>query len=157
KAGGEYSVTLDGPGEYTISVQKFGAKGPMQQGVVEFVRDVPEGDKATIDLEVPTGRVSGRVRDEDGTPLANARVALHPETNSEPGSIWGGAYNETSTDDEGRYDVQALRPGTYEVLAGGATMGGMFGDDAHGGREVKGGVHLAAGEWVKDVDFKLKK
>lgn len=157
KASGEYSVTLDGPGEYTISVQKFGAKGPMQQGVIEFVRDVPEGEKATLDFEIPTGRISGRVRAEDGAVIANARVSLHPETNSEPGSIWGGQYNETSTDDEGRFDVEALRPGTYEVLAGGMTMGGMFGDDAHGGREVKSGVRLSAGEWVKDIEFRLKK
>lgn len=157
KASGEYSVTLDGPGEYTISVQKFGAKGPMQQGVIEFVRDVPEGEKATLDFEIPTGRISGRVRAEDGAPIANARVSLHPESNSEPGSIWGGQYNETSTDDEGRFDVEALRPGTYEVLAGGMTMGGMFGDDANGGREVKSGVRLSAGEWIKDVEFRLKK
>lgn len=157
KASGEYSVTLDGPGEYTISVQKFGTKGPMQQGVVEFVREVPEGENAKLDFDIPTGRVSGRVRDDEGNALANTRVSLHPETNTEPGSIWGGQYNETTTDDEGRYDVEALRPGTYEVLAGGATLGGMFGDDAKGGREVKAGIKVGEGEWVRDIDFRLKR
>jgi protocatechuate 3,4-dioxygenase beta subunit len=155
-AEGEYSLRLNEPGDYDVSIQKFGSGGA-QQNLVEFARTVPEGKEARLDFELPTGRISGRVEGAEGKPLAGARVSIVIESAGEAGTMWGGQYNETLTDNEGRYDVPALRPGQYTVLAGGLVLGGLMGDSGgvHG-REAKQGIALSEGEWIKGVDFRLK-
>ncbi|MBI5365057.1 MAG: carboxypeptidase regulatory-like domain-containing protein, partial [Planctomycetes bacterium] len=155
-ARGEYALQLGEPGEYDVSVQRFQGGGN-QQNVVEFARSVPSGKEAVIDLELPTGRISGRVVDDEKQPIAGARVTLTSEGAGEPGTLWGGHYNETATNGEGLFDIQALRPGRYTLFAGGMTLGGAFGDDSVHGREAITGVQVAEGEWRKDVDFRLKR
>lgn len=153
---GAYSLTLNEPGDYTVSVQKFQGSG-MQQNVVEFTRSVPQAKEATLDFELPTGRISGSVVDDDRKPVSGARITITTEGPGQPGTLWGGQYTETLTDSEGRYDVQALRPARYTVFAGGMTMGGAFGNDAANGREELAGVAVAEGEWRKNVDFRLRR
>ncbi|MBK7875824.1 MAG: carboxypeptidase regulatory-like domain-containing protein [Planctomycetes bacterium] len=155
-ATGAYSLVLGEPGDYTVSVQKFQGSG-MQQNVVEFPRTVPQGTEATLDFQLPTGRISGRVEDEDRKPVSGARVTISTDGAGEPGTLWGGQYNETATDAEGRYDVQALRPERYTVFADSMLLGGAFGDDAANGREAITGVQVGEGEWRKDVDFRLER
>lgn len=156
KKDGAYSVRLDAPGDYSISVQRlFG--GMAQQSTVEFSEKIPETKDHRLDLVMPIARVSGRVLGPDGEPASGARVSLHPESPVEVGTMWGGQYHEGVTDAEGRYDVQMLRPGTYVVGAGGMTMGGIFGEEDTFGRQMRSGLHLSEGEWMKDVDFRLKK
>ena len=153
---GAYSVKVDAPGHYSISVQQI-VGGMGQQSTVEFSRDIPEGKDYRLDLEMPTARISGRVRGPDGEPAAGARVSLHPESPVESGTMWGGQYHEGVTDADGKYDVQMLRPGTYTLSVGGLTLGGIFGGDTAFGREIRGGLKLSEGEWMRDVDFRLKK
>jgi len=149
---GGYALKLDAPGQYTVSIQRFGAS-PMQQGLVEYARTVPEAATARLDFELPTGRISGRVR-AGGKPVAGARITLLSEGADEAGTLWGGQYNESVTDAQGEFDLTALKPGTYSVLAGGAGL--LGGPVAQHGREIQGGLVLAAGTWLKDVDFELK-
>jgi hypothetical protein len=156
KEDGAYSVRLDAPGHYSISVQRgFGGMG--EQSTVEFSEDIPEAKEHELDLVMPDARISGLVLDPEGHPAAGARISVHPETSVEAGTMWGGQYHEGVTDGEGRYDVQMLRPGTYVVGAGGTTMAGLFGDENAFGRQMRGGLKLSEGEWMKDVDFRLKK
>lgn len=152
---GNYSTVLDSAGAYQASVQKF-AGSMQQQSVVEFACDIPLEKEFKLDFAMPTSRISGRVRDTHGDPAKGARISLHPETAIEGGTMWGGQYNELATDPDGRFDIQALRPGKYTLLVGGMSMGGMFGDDSVLGREVRGGLSLSEGEWMRDVDFRLK-
>lgn len=152
---GHYQLTLPEPGEYSVSIQKFGLTAN-QQGLVEFMRDVPEQKNVKLDFELPTGRISGRVRGPDGNAASGTRISIHAEGAGEAGTLWGGSYNESMTDSEGRYDVQALKPGKYTVFAGGMALGGITGD-AGLGRETKAGLTLDAGQWLQDVDFKLRK
>jgi hypothetical protein len=153
---GSYAVKIDAPGHYSISVQQvLGGMG--QQSTIEFSRDIPEGKDCRLDFEMPTARVSGRVSGPDGAPAGGARVSLHPETAVESGTMWGGQYHEGVTDADGKFDVQMLRPGTYTLSVGGMTFGGILGGDAAFGREMRGGIKLSEGEWMRDVDFRLKK
>jgi len=156
KKDGTYSLRLDAPGNYSVSVQRvLGGMG--QQSTVEFSETIPETKDHRLDFVLPTARVSGRVRGPDGEPAKNARITLQPESDIAIGTMWGGQYHEGVTDAEGRYDIQALRPGTYVLGAGGMTMGGMLGEEDAFGREMRSGVKLSEGEWMKDVDFRLKK
>jgi hypothetical protein len=128
-----------------------------QQSTVEFSRDVPEEKDYRLDLEMPTARISGHVSGPDGEPAVGARVSLHPETAVESGTMWGGQYHEGVTDADGKYDVQMLRPGTYTLSVGGMALGGIFGGDTSFGREVRGGLKISESEWMRDVNFRLKK
>ena len=153
---GRYSVRLDAPGHYAISVQQaFGGMG--QQSTVEFSEEIPETKEHKLDFTMPTARISGSVRGPDGKPAVGARVSLHPEIAVTSGTMWGGQYHEGATDSQGHFDVKYLRAGTYSLAVGGSTFGGLMGDDAAFGREIRGGLKLADGEWMRDADFKLKK
>src|SRR5204863_7869380 len=87
-AQGAFEVVLDEPGSYDVSVQKLGA-GMAQQNVVEFAREIPEEKDVTLLLEMPTGRVSGRVLGPDGEPVPGARISLHPQGPGIAGTMWG--------------------------------------------------------------------
>lgn len=154
---GTYAVRVDAAGHYAVSVQQgFGGMG--QQSTVEFSEDIPEVKEHKLDLQMPTARVSGMVRGPDGEPAVGARVSLHPESAVATGTMWGGQYHEGATDADGRFDVQFLRAGTYSLAVGGSAFGGLMGgDDAMFGREVRGGLKLSDGEWMRDADFRLKK
>ena len=109
-------MRLDAPGDYSVSVQKI-LGGMGQQSTVEFSEKIPEVKEHKLDFVLPTARVSGRVRGADGEPAKNARITLQPESAIAIGTMWGGQYHEGVTDADGRYDIQALRPGTYVIGA----------------------------------------
>jgi Carboxypeptidase regulatory-like domain len=153
---GTYAVRLDAAGHYSVNVQ-LGFGGMGQQSTVEFSEEIPEVKDHKLDLALPTARISGIVRGPDGEPAAGARVSLHPETPVATGTMWGGQYHEGVTDADGKFDVQFLRAGTYALAVGGSAFGGMLGGDATLGREIRGGLRLSDGEWMRDADFRLKK
>ena len=152
---GAFEVELDHPGPYLVTVQVIAAMG--QQNSIEFTEDIP-ADQGSVELilELPVGRISGRVLDADGEPLPECRVTLHVEDGMAFGSVLGGQYNETDTDDEGVYDLPNLRPGAYSVAVGGVPMGGLLGGEAKGGRIVRGGLRISEGEHLEGVDFRLE-
>lgn len=153
---GEYSITLDGPGEYVVFVQKLG-RTQAQQENLEFTVEIPAAEEFQQDFEVPLGRISGRVLDQDGSPAVNARVTLANDGGFRSDALFGGQYSEVLTDGEGRYDLQGLRPGTYMISAGGAALfdfGGTM--EVTVGRVTIGGVRLGEDEWKKDFDFELQ-
>jgi hypothetical protein len=152
---GNYSLKLDEPGDYDVSVQKILGTG--QQNVCEFASEIPKEKEHKLDFALPTARISGRVSDPGGDPAPGVRVSLHPESRT-PGTMWGGQYSESATDPDGRFDIPALRPGTYTLLVGGMAMGGLFGGDENAfGRQMRGDLRVGEGEWLKDVDFRMKK
>lgn len=155
-AQGAFTVRLDEPGRYSVSVQRL-AGGMGQQNTVEFTRQIPKEKRCELLLEMPTGRVSGRVSGPEGNPAPGERVTMHPRSALIGGTMWGGAYIETQTDAEGRYDIQTLRPGDYVLTAGGMQMGGIFGAEAAHGRELRSDIRVAEGDWLRDVDFRLRK
>jgi protocatechuate 3,4-dioxygenase beta subunit len=155
-AAGRYEVVLEMPGNYLMQVQILGANG-MQQDSMEFQQLVPEGEEAVIDVDLPTGRLSGRVRGYDGKPIAGARVTVTVEGGVGYGSFLGGRYVETQTDEDGTYAIDYLDPNVYAVAAGGALFGGALGGRAEGGRLVHSGLVVAAGDWLQDVDFRLQR
>lgn len=155
-ADGTFSITVDKPGEYSASVNPSGG----MMNMIEFPVTVPSTKEYALELALPTGRISGLVRDPDGQPAVGVRVSLQPQAAATAGTMFGGQVNENTTDSEGRYDMQSLRPGTYTVLVGGANIGGgrfQSQSDATVGREAKSDLQIKEGEWKKDVDFRLHK
>jgi len=154
---GTYSITLDGPGGYSVSVQRMLSVQMDSQSMHEERRVIPKEPECTVDLTLPEGRISGRVLDADGKPSGNTRISVVREGDKKPGTMWGGQFNELRTNDAGEYDATGIQAGTYAVMAGGMEMGGMLGESsAAGGREIKSGIAVGEKDWRQGVDFRLR-
>ncbi|MBL8858952.1 MAG: carboxypeptidase regulatory-like domain-containing protein [Planctomycetes bacterium] len=151
-----YSVDLDGPGHYAVTVQRFSSK-PGEQSSVEFPCDIPTVKEYKLDLAMPDSRISGRVIGPDGAPAAGVAIGLTSEAGVLTGSTFGGQFVMSSTDKDGRYDLTAIQPGVYSVAAGGSPFGGMLGESKDFGRATNKNIRVGRGEWRKDVDFRLEK
>lgn len=153
---GRFRVQLDGAGDYLVTVQLNVSMG--QQEAIEtrmHLAPNPEGPR-DIEIELPKGRIEGRVIGADGQPLADVRVSLKTEGGMLAGSFMGGHYAESKTDEQGRYGFDYLRPGQYQVAAGGALMGGALGGGSAFGRLVRSGLRLVSESTLGGIDFRLE-
>ena len=151
---GSYEIDVEGHGKYVVSVGKMTGEAG-QQNSVDFPTEIPEGPEFRLDLELPEGRISGRVFGPDGEPLPHSRITLTPDGVARSDSLLGGQYSELTTDADGRYDIPGLRPGVYRISAGGTSFLGM-GNESPGGRLTLGGLRVEEKQWLQDVDFKLE-
>ncbi len=151
---GRYEVVLDGPGGYITNVQSI-AGAPGQQTTVEYQSEIPEVREHRLDFALPLGRISGRVLDPAGEPLAGARVTLTLDSDASSVQMFGGRYSEVAADGEGRFDLIALSPGTYRVSAGGTLPFGFGGGGL--GRVTRGDIRLAEDQWIDDLELVVPK
>lgn len=154
---GKYELRVDEPGEFLMQVQMIDAGTAMQQSSIEYVRNIPEVEEHRLDIELPVGRISGRVIGPDGKPLEGARVTLTIDGGLAYGTFMGGRYGEGASDAKGYYEFEFLRPGTYTVAAGGSMLGGVFGSRSENGRQVRGGLSVSEGQHVDHIDFRLRR
>lgn len=153
---GQYRTDLRQPGRYLLTVQKLGGAG--EQQTISRSVDVPQTREHRFDIDLPGGGVRGRVVDPEGAPAAKARVTLFIDGPVSNSSMFGEQYSEVTTDTEGRYALDWLKPGTYTVAVGGAPFGGMFGEgSAKSGRQLRDGVVVRDNEIVQGIDFKLRR
>ena len=151
---GRFELDLEGPGTYVITLQST-PEGGIGQDNVEYLEEVPPGPEHRVTLTLPEGAIAGRVTGSDGRPLVGERVSLYADGSTSTGTISGGKYAETTTDDEGRYRVERLEPGTYTVGAGGRPLTALFGEEDGHGRAIVTGIAVADGAEVGGVDFEL--
>jgi uncharacterized GH25 family protein len=155
-ADGKFRVQLPTAGNYLVTVQLNVSMG--QQEAIEVklhLEPDPEGP-LKIKIELGHGRIEGRVVGVDGEPVADVRVSLKSDGGALSGSFMGGNYVESKTDEEGRYAFDYLRPGQYQVAAGGALMGGALGGSSAFGRSVRSGLRLSAETTLSGIDFRLE-
>lgn len=153
---GRYRTELSAPGTYVVTVQITGSGGPFQQNNVEFRETIPAAPEHRLDLDLPLGSVRGSVRGPDRKPLNGTRVTLTTDEGIRIGSLLGGHYSETTTDESGRFAFEYLHPGRYAVAAGGALFGGAFGGKSQAGRLVRTGLRVDEGRALDGVDFQLE-
>ncbi|MCY3001853.1 MAG: carboxypeptidase-like regulatory domain-containing protein [Planctomycetota bacterium] len=152
---GRFSLRLDGPGRYTVSIQKPGASG-QQQSITQSL-DVPSGASFGHDFHLPLGSIAGRVTDGDGRPVAHVRVSLFESGPVRNGTLMGEHYSEIETGEDGRYELVWLKPREYAVAVGGAALGGLLGGSSSSGRQVREGVAVQAERRTDGIDFQLHK
>ncbi|MGE0432009.1 MAG: carboxypeptidase regulatory-like domain-containing protein [Planctomycetota bacterium] len=93
---------------------------------------VPAGSPtAVVDIELPSGVVNGSVRDRNGLPVPGARIELQRAVQGSPSDLLDRIdrmipSNSVVTDDEGRFSLGGVAPGSYDiwVRAGGGMGGG---------------------------------
>ena len=73
--------------------------------------ELVDGTPLEIVLSATAGSITGTVADKDGKPVVSATVALIPK---EGGSTY---TNTRSTDENGTFTFQGLKPGDYRVFA----------------------------------------
>ncbi len=155
-ADGRFQAELGAPGRYLVTVQVTAGGGALQQNSVEFSELVPEVEEHVLDFQLPLGSLRGAVRVPGGVSPAGTRVTLAAEGGIESGTLMGGQYAEATTDGDGRYSFDYLRPGSYAVAAGGALFGGAFGGQSQAGRLVRSGLRVEEGRTLEGVDFTLE-
>jgi hypothetical protein len=154
---GRFQVVLPAPGRYQVWVQTgVGPASGSSQNTIEFRRQVPDVEQFELDLELPSGGVRGRVTDERGAPLAGAPILAQRSDGVVYGSPYGGALCATTSDQDGRFELDLLEAGSYLVSAGGAPFGLPLGGGRTLGRQVRDDVVVRAGTWQEGVDFELR-
>jgi protocatechuate 3,4-dioxygenase beta subunit len=119
---GRYQVAGLEPGLYRISVQKAGFAMPAEGSVPPL--DLGAGERHSVDITLQRGAVIvGRVVDEAGEPLADARVmAMRKMTLGPPGAnasrdMLRPAGPGAQSNDLGEFRLFSLPPGEYVVQA----------------------------------------
>lgn len=112
------------PGNYYVQiVRDAGANGDwFMKTSLAGGRDVNDsginvnGGTVALDLVASTngGMVEGTITDHQGQPVANAVVVAVPETRMRARMD---RYRKTQSDQNGRFQLQGIRPGDYTVLA----------------------------------------
>ncbi|MEO0651560.1 MAG: carboxypeptidase regulatory-like domain-containing protein, partial [Planctomycetota bacterium] len=116
------SATLDHESRFTLAAPLTGAVF-LQASISGVGQSLPIGTFVAPDAQVDlgdirlagAGRIAGRLRLGDGTPLATERVTIEAELVGEPGAGVPGLTSATTRGDaEGRFDIGGLVPGTYQ-------------------------------------------
>ena len=146
---GGYELTVDRPGDYVFSYVLDMTEG---SGIQVFVT-VPEAEEYRFDIDLPTGRITGRVFDPKGSPAVGVSLRLSSE-----GGVSGLAdfdqSHTTTTDEEGNYAFGSLTTGSYAVHVGSVDF--VFGGgDARYGATVVAGIQVRDGDEVGGVDIHL--
>jgi 5-hydroxyisourate hydrolase-like protein (transthyretin family) len=126
---GRFSFDTVEPGTYRAL---FMAPGYAKQDYGQRILDgrgtpiVARAGERTTDLImrlIPTGAVSGTVRNTDGQPLAGIQVELLRFSYNETGQMGTRRTASSSTDDRGQYRMYYLAPGRYYLSARSAGSG----------------------------------
>lgn len=102
------------PGEYRMTYETGGGRVPM-------LVDIPDAPEFELDLELPEGRIEGRLVDARiGDPVAGARVSLRSSGIDGGGlvaSLLSGESNHrtTNTSADGSFQFQELSEDTYRL------------------------------------------
>lgn len=108
-ADGRFEMVGVRAGRYKVSASPDSE--PATEDPVEV--EIPDGGDATVEIRlVRGGSVVGSVVDETGQPVARVNVRARG------GKRWSWGENDSSqTLDDGSFEIKALRPGKYRVVA----------------------------------------
>jgi hypothetical protein len=100
-------------GTYRVTASKDGFASPPPEhtdftpGIMPTIRVASANEPARVDLKLTQyNSIFGRVLDPEGKPAAGVEVRLNPNI-----------FGEVTTDNEGRFSLENIRPGTYTLIA----------------------------------------
>jgi len=140
-ADGAYSVLVDGARDYQVTVSRGGSRHILKH-------EASAEPEQRLDIELPTASVAGVVLGPGGEPLSQQIVALsRKEGDRRQGP------RSAQTDAEGRFEVEFLEEGEYELIAG--HTGPWYRGSAHFAPRVLDGLRVEEGERIADLEFTL--
>ena len=146
---GGYRLELDRPGAFVVSVERGSRRN-------QFLMDVASSDEQRMDLGLPEGGISGRVRDSNGGPAAGVRVTV--ESNA---AFTFARFDPraATTDQNGNYEILELDPGSYTVRFGSRGFGPGARGNTQGsnyGRAVIDKVEVTRSAVTPGVDMEIQ-
>lgn len=135
----EFGTMSDAAGKFTVKdlpaggfyayVEASGYTMPMQDYRNGASGELAAGDKKAVELKLlPTGTISGRVLDEDGSP-----VMAQVTTDNGSDTVF-----TAGTDEKGQFQLNGVEPGKYRIKAKAAPL--ITGGDAFGEQRADGSV-----------------
>ncbi|MAB78093.1 MAG: hypothetical protein CMJ89_01960 [Planctomycetes bacterium] len=115
-ANGNYETDVDRPGSYVVTVQAEG----LESSGIQFFLDVPDAEEIEHNLELPMGRIEGRVFGSDGKPVSGVMVSALREGGVMDIEEFGQSTGRM-TEEAGSFSFEHLRTATYSVTAGNAS------------------------------------
>jgi len=120
---GRYSARLDKPGEYLFTVQRAFGGAYQEQNQSVFRVTVPKTVEHRYDVDLPGAMISGVVTRADGAGAGGVPISLSPS--------YGGGFTHAaessnamlSTNRDGSFTIDGVRPGDYILRAGGMSLG----------------------------------
>ncbi|HET6202895.1 MAG TPA: carboxypeptidase regulatory-like domain-containing protein [Planctomycetota bacterium] len=155
KADGSFAIEHVPAGSATLHVQAPSSREPGESsGSSQRSIEVPDGPELVLDVTLSGGAIAGRVvRASDRKPLSGVSVGIFP-ADLPPGRANPKGHGWAHTDEEGRYRVIELEPGTYVVRAGGGVGIPASGEEGAFAGETRDGVEVREGDEVA-LDFAL--
>jgi hypothetical protein len=108
--GGRYELELL-PGAHRLSV--YGRRGDDGHVSLTLSVEVEGGTELRRDVDLPSGAISGRVLDDDGSPLENVALSVEEEHGATPFQASGNAAPD------GTFSLECLPAGTYRLSVDG--------------------------------------
>jgi hypothetical protein len=114
-AGGTFTIGNLAAGKYRLMFQQQNYPSARFGGVSKTVDVKPGEATAPVTVElIPGAAVSGHIVDEDGDPVLNCNVQLHPAKNPDQGAPMTGI---SMSNDDGEYRAYGIAPGKYILSA----------------------------------------
>jgi len=148
-ADGTFSIQLPAPGDWILLV----GEGMNGEGN-EFSIEVPEAETHAVELDLPTGRVSGHVVTPDGAPAASLQVSLSGGRGVTMFNMSGG--REVQTDRDGRFTFERVRAGEYDLRAGADVAGYFSGSTPHYGVALLPNLTVEEGGALDGLELRLR-
>jgi hypothetical protein len=111
---GRYQALLEEPGLYRAQVSDLRDRRFVSATVPEVDFGNPD---LPVDIELPGASLHGQVLDEDGRPVADARIELFGRRSSSAGVGIHDLHRFWRSDDEGEFSIEALTAGSWTVIA----------------------------------------
>jgi hypothetical protein len=105
-ADGTFQVLLESDGLYSVRLQESTGGGVMLDRWIAF-----EDTEEEIEIELPVGRITGRVVDSAGAPVPNVLVSGTQQITTPSGSVF--ARNTA----DGRFVLESVAAGSWELVA----------------------------------------
>ena len=150
---GSWQIVVGEAGQYDFQV------GTQSTGRLHFARDVPRQEAVRIDFELPTGEISGVIRDSSGSPASHCQVELEYLGNGdEKKHDHHGRRRSVGTDGEGHYECKHLEGGSYvlRVTPMSSRRWRSSGGGSEQGAVILENLVLAEGEVRDTLDIDLE-
>lgn len=149
-ADGTFKVELPSAGEWLLLAgEDFDGEGS------EFALEVPEVETHHVELDLPSGRISGRVVAPDGSPAAGEQVSLAGASAVSMFNTSGGREVQSAAD--GSFAFDRVRAGAYELRAGSDTASGFFnGSPTRYGVAILTGIDVEEGGSADGLELRLR-
>jgi protocatechuate 3,4-dioxygenase beta subunit len=149
-ADGRYELVVDGAGSCTFGLYSESGGTQTSRHV-----EIPDAASFTLDFELASGRIAGRVLGADGEPVHNAWVQLAVDPSRAELSSTG-VHGWTQTPPNGSFAFESLGPGIYQLTV--TDMRGQFtgGGSAQHGSVVRGGLRLEEGGSIEGLVIRLE-